>query len=131
MLTWIIFGTLIGFILLGVPVAVSMGITAVLTFVFLGEGRILTMLAQRMYFSTTSFTLLAIPFFILTGHLMNTGGVTQRIFKFASALVGHIWGGLGQANVVASMIFSGMSGSAVADASGLGLIEIKAMTDAG
>jgi len=131
MLTWVIFGTLIGLILLGVPVAVSMGITAVLTFVFLGEGRILTMLAQRMYFSTTSFTLLAIPFFILTGHLMNTGGVTQRIFKFASALVGHIWGGLGQANVVASMIFAGMSGSAVADASGLGLIEIKAMTDAG
>ena len=131
MLTWIIFGTLIGLILLGVPVAVSMGFTAVLTFVFLGEGRMLTMLAQRMYSSTTSFTLLAIPFFILTGQLMNSGGVTRRIFKFANALVGHIWGGLGQANVVASMIFSGMSGSAVADASGLGLIEVKAMTDAG
>ena len=131
MLTWIIFGTLIGFILLGVPVAVSMGITAVLTFIFLGEGHVLTMLAQRMYFSTTSFTLLAIPFFILTGHIMNAGGVTQRIFNFARALVGHIWGGLGQVNVVASMIFSGMSGAAVADAAGLGLIEIRAMTDNG
>jgi len=130
-LTWIIFGTLIGFILLGVPVAVSMGITAVLTFIFLGEGHVLTMLAQRMYFSTTSFTLLAIPFFILTGHIMNAGGVTQRIFNFARALVGHIWGGLGQVNVVASMIFSGMSGAAVADAAGLGLIEIRAMTDNG
>jgi len=130
-LTWVIFGTLIGFILLGVPVAVSMGITAVLTFIFLGEGHILTMLAQRMYFSTTSFTLLAIPFFILTGHIMNAGGVTQRIFNFARAFVGHIWGGLGQVNVVASMIFSGMSGAAVADAAGLGLIEIRAMTDNG
>jgi len=131
MLTWIIFGTLIGFILLGVPVAVSMGITAVLTFIFLGEGHILIMVAQRMYFSTTSFTLLAIPFFILTGHIMNAGGVTQRIFNFAKAFVGHIWGGLGQVNIVASMIFSGMSGAAVADAAGLGLIEIKAMTDNG
>lgn len=131
MLTWVIFGTLIGFILLGVPIAVSLGITAVLTFVFLGEGQILIMLAQRMYSSTTAFTLLAIPFFILTGHIMNAGGVTQRIFDFARACVGHIWGGLGQVNVVASMIFSGMSGAAVADAAGLGLIEIKAMTDNG
>lgn len=131
MLTWVIFGTLIGLILLGVPVAVSMGITAVSTFVFLGQGQILTMLAQRMYFSTTGFTLLAIPFFILTGHIMNAGGVTQRIFDFAKVFVGHIWGGLGQANVVASMVFSGMSGAAVADAAGLGLIEIKAMTDNG
>lgn len=131
MLTWVIFGTLIGLILLGVPVAVSMGITAVSTFVFLGQGQILTMLPQRMYFSTTGFTLLAIPFFILTGHIMNAGGVTQRIFDFAKVFVGHIWGGLGQANVVASMVFSGMSGAAVADAAGLGLIEIKAMTDNG
>ena len=131
MLTWVIFGTLIGLILLGVPIAVSMGITAVSTFVFLGQGQILTMLAQRMYFSTTAFTLLAIPFFILTGHIMNAGGVTQRIFDFAKVFVGHIWGGLGQANVVASMVFSGMSGAAVADAAGLGLIEIKAMTDNG
>ncbi|GAJ10817.1 unnamed protein product, partial [marine sediment metagenome] len=62
---------------------------------------------------------------------MNAGGVTQRIFDFAKVFIGHIWGGLGQANVVASMVFSGMSGAAVADAAGLGLIEIKAMTDNG
>jgi tripartite ATP-independent transporter DctM subunit len=89
------------------------------------------MVAQRMYSSTTAFTLLAIPFFILAGSLMNTGGITRRVFRFAQALVGHVWGGLGQVNVVASMIFSGMSGSAVADAAGLGLIELKAMVDSG
>ncbi len=131
MISLIIFVTLVGFILLGVPIAVAMGLTAVLTFIFMGEARILTMVAQRMYSSTTAFTLLAIPFFILAGNLMNTGGITRRVFRFAQALVGHIWGGLGQVNVVASMIFSGMSGSAVADAAGLGLIEMKAMVDSG
>ena len=131
MITLVIFFVLISFILVGIPIAVSMGLTAVLTFIFMGEARILTMVAQRMYSSTTAFTLLAIPFFILAGNLMNTGGITQRVFRFAQALVGHIWGGLGQVNVVASMIFSGMSGSAVADAAGLGLIEMKAMSDSG
>ncbi len=131
MTTLIIFVGLVGFILLGVPIAVAMGLTAVLAFIFMGEAHVLTMVAQRMYSSTTAFTLLAIPFFILAGNLMNTGGITHRVFRFAKALVGHIWGGLGQVNVVASMIFSGMSGSAVADAAGLGLIEMKAMVDSG
>jgi tripartite ATP-independent transporter DctM subunit len=108
-----------------------MGFTAAMTFVFLGEGFVLTMLAQRMYSSTTAFTLLAIPFFILAGNLMNTGGITRRVFRFALALVGHLRGGLGHVNVVASMIFSGMSGAAVADAAGLGLVEMEAMTKAG
>ena len=124
MLTLAIFAMLVGFMFLGVPVAVSMGLTAVLTFVFLGEGFVLTMVAQRMYSSTTAFTLLAIPFFILAGNLMNTGGITRRVFRFALALVGHFRGGLGHVNVVASMIFSGMSGAAVADAAGLGLVEM-------
>ena len=131
MTTLVIFTALIGLILLGVPVAVSMGLTAVVTFLVMGQSDILTMVAQRMYASTTSFTLLAIPFFILAGNLMNTGGITERIFRFARALVGHIWGGLGQVNVIASMIFSGMSGAAVADAAGLGMIEMKAMKDHG
>jgi tripartite ATP-independent transporter DctM subunit len=89
------------------------------------------MVAQRMYSATTGFTLLAIPFFIMAGNLMNTGGVTTRIFRFAQALVGHVPGGLGQVSVVSSMIFSGMSGSAVADAAGLGQIQHKAMVDNG
>jgi C4-dicarboxylate transporter DctM subunit len=131
MTTLVIFTALIGLILLGIPVAVCMGLTTVVTFLVMGQSDILTMVAQRMYASTTSFTLLAIPFFILAGNLMNTGGITERIFRFARALVGHIWGGLGQVNVIASMIFSGMSGAAVADAAGLGMIEMKAMKDHG
>jgi tripartite ATP-independent transporter DctM subunit len=131
MLTLAIFAVLVALMLIGIPVGVAMGVTAIGTFVFLGEGRILTMIAQRMYSATTGFTLLAIPFFILAGNLMNTGGITNRIFRFANALIGHIKGGLGHVNILASLIFSGMSGSAVADAAGLGLIEIKAMDDAG
>ncbi len=131
MTTLIIFSALIGLIMLGVPVAVAMGLTAVGTFLAMGHADMLTMVAQRMYASTTSFTLLAIPFFILAGNIMNTGGITDRIFRFARALVGHIWGGLGQVNVIASMIFSGMSGAAVADAAGLGMVEMKAMKDNG
>ncbi|UCE53431.1 MAG: TRAP transporter large permease [Desulfobacterales bacterium] len=131
MLTLVIFATLVAFLVLGVPIAVALGLTAVLAFVFMGEGFVLPMVAQRMYSATTGFTLLAIPFFILAGNLMNTGGVTKRVFRFALALVGHFRGGLGHVNVVSSMIFSGMSGAAVADAAGLGLVEMEAMTKSG
>ncbi|PKM54600.1 MAG: ABC transporter permease [Firmicutes bacterium HGW-Firmicutes-5] len=127
----LIFIVLIGLILLGVPIAVSLGITSIGAFILLGESQNLLMMAQRMYASTTGFTLLAIPFFILAGNLMNTCGITRKIFDFAEASVGHVWGGLGQVNIIASVIFSGMSGAAVADAAGLGMIEIKAMTDSG
>ncbi len=131
MLTLAIFAVLVALILLGVPIAVAMGLTAVGTFIFLGEAFVLPMLAQRMYSATTGFTLLAIPFFILAGNLMNRGGITHRVFRFAQALVGHLQGGLGHVNVVSSMIFSGMSGAAVADAAGLGLVELEAMQKAG
>ena len=131
MLTLAIFSVLLFMLLIDIPIAVSIGLTAVIFFVAQGDIQFLTMLPQRMYFGTTGFTLLAIPFFILAGNLMNTGGTTQRIFRFARALVGHIAGGLGQVSVVSSMIFSGMSGSAVADAAGLGQIQHKAMVDAG
>ena len=126
-----IFIGLIGLVLLGVPIAVAMGLTALVTFVLLGKSIALPIMAQRMYSATTGFTLLAIPFFILAGNLMNTGGITRRVFGFALALVGHLRGGLGHVNVVASMIFSGMSGAAVADAAGLGLVEMEAMTKNG
>ncbi|WP_105614701.1 TRAP transporter large permease [Vallitalea okinawensis] len=131
MIAFLIFIVLVGLILLGVPIAVSLGITSIGAFIALGEGQNLLMMAQRMYSSTTGFTLLAIPFFILAGNLMNTGGITKKIFDFAESCVGHVWGGLGQVNILASVIFSGMSGAAVADAAGLGMIEIKAMTDSG
>lgn len=122
---------LVGLMILGVPVAASMGITSVGVFAALGQAEFLPVMAQRIYVGTTSFTMLAIPFFILAGNLMNTGGITDRIFNFARACVGHFPGGLGQVNILSSVIFSGMSGAAVADAAGLGAIEMKAMTDAG
>jgi len=78
-----------------------------------------------------SFSLLSIPFFVFAATIMNTGSTTNRIFSFADSVVGHFRGGLGHVNVVASMIFAGMSGTAVADAAGLGKLGIKAMTDAG
>lgn len=131
MLTLWIFVVLLVLILLNIPIAIAMGVTAIIFFVGLGQGSSLTMLAQRMYYGTTGFTLLAVPFFILAGNLMNSGGITNRIFRFARALVGHVPGGLGQVSVISSVIFSGMSGSAVADAAGLGQIEQKAMIDDG
>jgi TRAP-type C4-dicarboxylate transport system permease large subunit len=78
-----------------------------------------------------SFPLLAVPFFILAGNLMNTAGITHRIYSYALALVGWLKGGLGHVNVVGSVVFAGMSGTAIADAAGLGTIEVKAMTDHG
>lgn len=131
MTTFIILGVLVFLITLGVPVAVSLGVTAVGFYALLGDFKILAMLPQRMFSATTGFTLLAIPFFILAGSLMNTGGITERIFRFANACVGHVRGGLGQVNVLASLFFSGMSGAAVADAAGLGQVELKAMADKG
>jgi len=128
-LTIAVFVGLIGLVLIGVPIAVAMGLTALITFVLLGKSFVLPIMAQCMYSATTGFTLLAIPFFILAGNLMNTGGITRRVF--ALALVGHLRGGLGHVNVVSSMIFSGMSGAAVADAAGLGLVEMEAMTKNG
>ena len=124
---------LIGFIFLGLPVALSMGVTSV---IMLGGLRGFLeipwdILAQRFIYGVNNFTLLAIPFFILAGRLSNASKVTDRIFELAKCFVGHLPGGLGHVNVVASMIFAGMSGSAVADAGGLGQMEIKAMVEDG
>ena len=130
-MTFAIFAVLIGLIMIGLPIAVCMGLTAVIFFIVLGEIETLSMIPARMYSSTTGFPLLAIPFFILVGVLMNTGGMTQRIFRLAQCMVGHIKGGLGHVNVVNSMIFAGMSGAAVADAAGIGMVEMEAMTKAG
>jgi tripartite ATP-independent transporter DctM subunit len=131
MMTAAIFAVLFLFILLGLPIALCMGFTAVIFFVVLGQADVLLMLPARMYSGTTSFTLLAIPFFILAGNLMNTGGMTQRLVRFAQCLVGHIRGGLGHVTVVTNMIMAGMSGSAVADATGTATILIPAMEKAG
>jgi tripartite ATP-independent transporter DctM subunit len=131
MQTLAIFALLVTLMVLGLPVAVAMCLTSVVTLFVIGQPEILSVMGQRMYASTTSFPLLAIPFFILAGNLMNTGGMTERIFRFAHSLVGHLKGGLGQVNVLGSMVFAGMSGSALADAMGLGAIEVKAMVKSG
>lgn len=126
----ILIGGLMVFLLMGVPVAFSLLLSSMALVVYNGTLPLL-ILSQRLTNSMDSFPMLAIPLFILAAEIMNHSGATERIFKLANVIVGHITGGLGHVNVLASMLFSGMSGSAVADAGGLGLIEIKAMNDEG
>lgn len=114
---------------LGLPLFVTLGLSS--TLYLWAQGDVLLAVPQRITAAANSFTLLAAPFFMLAGMLMNTSGVTNRIYTFAECLVGWLRGGLAHVNVVGSVIFAGMSGSAVADAVGLGAIEIKAMTDEG
>ncbi len=126
----ILIGSFLVLMVLGVPVAISMAASSLLYILVTGTTPDVTM-AQRMFAGVESFPLLAVPFFILAGNLMNIAGVTGRIYSFAVALVGWMKGGLGQVNIIGSVIFSGMSGTAIADAAGLGTIEIKAMKDHG
>ncbi|WP_119269245.1 TRAP transporter large permease [Taklimakanibacter deserti] len=116
--------------LFGVPVAISMAVASVAYLLIYGVAPDL-IAAQRMIAGVESFPLLAVPFFILAGNLMNIAGVTGRIYSFALALVGWMKGGLAQVNIIGSVIFAGMSGTALADAAGIGTIEIKAMKDHG
>lgn len=116
-------------LLIGVPIYMSMLVPSILYLVI--NDMSLLMLAQKCMNGLNSFTLIAIPFFIMAAQVMNSGSVTNRIFDFCRSLVGHFKGGLGYVNVLSSVIFSGMSGSAVADVGGLGQVEIKAMRDAG
>ena len=127
------FGVLLFFFMIGMPVAFALGVSAVLL-MMIQQGGIdinFAMIAQRLFYGPNNFILLSVPLFLLAGNLMNTGGVTNRIFRFANAMVGHLRGSLGHVNIVASLIFAGMSGTAVSDAAGLGTIEIKAMNEAG
>ena len=116
--------------LFGLPVAVAMAGSSLL-YVLISGSVPDVVVAQRMISGIESFPLLAVPFFILAGNLMNVAGITGRIYDFAVSLVGWMKGGLGQVNIIGSVIFSGMSGTAIADAAGLGAIEIKAMQDHG
>jgi tripartite ATP-independent transporter DctM subunit len=117
------------FLVIRVPIAVALLGSSLIFLV--GTEQNLQIIPQIMASSFNSFVLLCIPLFMIAGELMNTGGVTHRLFGFARTVVGHIKGGLGHVNVLASMIFAGMTGSAVADAAGLGVVEMKAMTDDG
>lgn len=134
MLTLIFFiGVLMALFILGVPVVASIGLTC-LAVLWYENGLAsipVSLLPLKMMHGVNNFALLAVPFFILAANIMNKGSVTKRIFDFANSLVGHLRGGLGHVNVLASMIFAGMSGTAVADAAGLGALEIRAMRDQG
>lgn len=125
----LLFGLFLGFMFIGMPVAFSMMCSAVLYCQVFGES--INMVLTRTIAGPSSFTLMALAFFILAGNIMNNGGVTDAIFGFCKKLIGWVPGGLGHANVLASVIFAGMSGAAVADAGGLGAIEVKAMRDDG
>ncbi len=119
----------LGLMALGMPLFISMGFSCLMY--LWANGEILLSIPQRLTASANSFPLLAAPFFMLTGMAMNSAGITKRIYDFCECLAGRFRGGLAHVNVIGSVIFAGMSGSAVADAAGLGTIEIKAMTDEG
>ncbi|WED29524.1 TRAP transporter large permease [Vibrio sp. DW001] len=125
-------GSIFGWLALlfaGMPVGFSLMFVAI-AFLVLTNSTGINFAAQQMLGGINNFTLLSVPFFVLTGHLMNSAGITERIFNFAKSLVGHVTGSLGHVNIMASLLFSGMSGSALADAGGLGQLEIKSMRDA-
>lgn len=123
------FGIFAILILLSFPISFAMLIPSLIYLMF--EGMNLVIVAQRLVAGVNSFSLLAVPLFILAGQLMNGAGITRKLFKFCDALLGNLTGGLAYANVLASVIFAGMSGSAIADAGGLGAVEVEAMKSNG
>jgi len=123
---FLLFVVLVALLLLRVPIALAMTLASMF-FLFLMAKTPMIIVPQRLWGALESFPLLAIPFFVLAGILMNKSGGAERIFAFCLSILGHIRGGLGHVNIVASMIFAGMSGAATADAAGLGAIEIEAM----
>ncbi len=125
----ILFSIFFLLLIAGVPVAFCLFSSSVIY--MLMHDLPIQMAAAKLVAGPDSFPLLAIAFFVLAGAIMNSAGITKRIFAFAEHLVGHLTGGLGHANVLASIIFSGMSGSAAADVGGLGAIELQAMKEAG
>jgi len=117
---------------IGVPAAYSLGLTVIFIMLLpIGPELNYIVITQRFWAGMNSWVLLAVPFFLMAGRIMNITGITDDMFNFATELVGPIRGGLAQVNVVVSLIFSGMSGSAVADAAGIGSVEYEAMTNNG
>jgi tripartite ATP-independent transporter DctM subunit len=127
--TVLLLGAFTAFFLLGWPVVLAVMIPAVVY--VLWNGFPIELIGQRMAYALDSFPLVAVPVFIFVGNLMNQSGITEVIYRFATTLVGRVHGGLAQVNIVGSLIFSGMSGAALADIGGLGRIEVKAMSSHG
>ncbi|MFM8678926.1 MAG: TRAP transporter large permease [Alphaproteobacteria bacterium] len=125
----ILFLAFLGLLLAGVPVFAATALSAILYIWMNGLPPLIVV--QQLFDSLDKFPLLAVPFFVLAGNLMNSSGITDRLYAFAHSLCGHVTGGLGHVNILGSFIFSGMSGTAMADAAGVGTIELKAMRDQG
>lgn len=116
---------------LGVPISFALIVSSVVYLISMGGDISFSLIPQRLIRGTDSFILLAVPFFILAGNIMNAAGITQRLIRFAQTLVGHLRGGLALVNVVVSMFFAGVSGAAVADTSAVGSVLIPAMIKEG
>ena len=127
----VMFLTFLANILLGIPLFLSLLLTAVIGFVFIDPMLLSRMLPQQFFSGIDAFSLMAIPLFILAGNLMNGAGMTERLMRLARALVGHLRGGLGYVNVLSSVFFAGVNGSAVADTSALGSLLVPAMKKEG
>ena len=130
MTTAALFIMLLVFMLIGMPIAVALGLSSVLTILFFSQGS-LAALALKLLNTADHFTLLSIPFFILSGTFMTTGGVARRMVHFANACIGHFRGGLGMASVLACMLFAAVSGSSPATVVAVGSIVIAGMVKSG
>lgn len=132
MLMFVIFGSVLLLMLLGVSTAVTMGFASIATFLFAGgDPARLFLVPQRMFAQVSGITLMSIPFFLLMGNLMTVGGVSKSLFGFGRVCLGHRWGGLSNAAIVACVVMAAMSGSAAACAAGIGMIAINEMTKSG
>ena len=120
---WFFLGTMA----IGVPIVFCLGFAPLATFTLMGKPIFYIFLVQRMYGGVNQFPLMAIPFFILAGNVMNNSGITMSLVRLSNVLVGHLRGGLAQVNIFVSILFAGLSGSAVADTSAIGSILIPAM----
>ena len=130
-MTWVLFVLFVGLVLIRVPVTMAIGAAVLAALLVAGFSDSLYIMPLQVLEGVENPALLAVPFFIMAGNLMNAVGMTDKIFNFATALVGHFRAGLAQVNVLSSMIFAGVSGAAVADCAGLGAVEIKAMRERG
>ncbi len=124
---FLLFGGLVALMFLGIPITFAMGLSALFYLIVSNQAEMLIMIPNRMVLALDSYGLMAIPFFYLAGSLMLIGGLTQRLVTFSRVIIGHVTGGLSLVNVVASMIFAGVSGSCVSDASAIGGVLIPAM----
>jgi len=127
----VLFGCVLALVLIDIPIAVALGIVAVVAAIVTHGTQSLPNLPLELYNGATNFPLIAIPLFIMAGAIMNASGISQRLIAFASAILGFIRGGLAMVSIGASMFFAEISGSAVADVSALGSILIPAMKSKG